>query len=105
MRAENFDGLQVAIHLVEKVVVDQLLLIDLVCMGITGREAIITSAKDRTHSSNSLHYKGLAIDIRTSGLSGPDQLKLVSALQKALGDSWDVVLEQTHIHIEYDPKR
>ena len=29
----------------------------------------------------------------------------VQALQKALGDSWDVVLEQTHIHIEYDPKR
>jgi hypothetical protein len=105
LRAENFDGLKVSIHLLEQVVVDQLQRIDLACWGITGREAVITSAKDRSHSPNSLHYNGLAVDIRTRGISDADQSMLLSYLIASLGRSWDVVLESSHIHIEYDPKQ
>ena len=105
MRAENYDGHQVAIHLLETVVVDQLNLIDRASWGITGREAVITSAKDRSHSPNSLHYKGLAVDIRTHGVDDVDLDRLRVHLAEALGKSWDVVLESDHMHIEYDPKR
>jgi hypothetical protein len=105
LRAENYDGLKVAIHLLEKVVVDQLQLIDLACWGITGREAVITSAKDRSHQPNSKHYNGLAVDIRTRGISDADLGMLLAYLIASLGRSWDVVLEPNHMHIEYDPKR
>ena len=78
---------------------------------IFGRDLVVTSVSDGKHKKNSLHYKGLAFDIRTwttqtSGL----QMSLFqkNSLQKAimvvLGDDWDVVVESTHIHCEYDPE-
>ena len=105
MRAENFDGEKVAIHLLEPPVQAVLPLVDLIHMGVCGRDAIITSAKDRTHSSRSLHYLGLAFDVRTSDISPEDMIKLCNELRRQLPDSWDVVPEQTHCHIEYAPKR
>ena len=65
---------------------------------------VITSCSDGTHGPNSLHYVGMALDIRTRHLR-PDQVHPVYvAIKQALGEQFDVVLEGTHIHIEFDPK-
>lgn len=74
-----------------------------------GVPCVITSASDGKHGPNSLHYKGLALDLRTSTLK-PEQVQPVYlALQSALGPQFDVVLEDEgepnqHIHLEFDVK-
>lgn len=67
-----------------------------------GVEAIITSAKDGKHSEHSLHYQGLALDLRTWNLGGRE-MHVLGELKRALGPEYDVVLEKDHIHLEYDP--
>lgn len=68
-------------------------------------EMLITSANDSTeHHRWSLHYKGEAIDIRTKSLQKARQLAIVKQLKVKLGKTFDVVLEDDHIHIEYDPR-
>ena len=67
-------------------------------------EMIITSISDGTHSKNSLHYVGNAIDIRTRHVPSWKHSDMVSAIKGGLGQHFDVVLESDHIHIEYDPK-
>lgn len=62
----------------------------------------ITSANEGTHASNSLHYKSLAIDLRRWGLDDPKSF--VQTLQRELGADYDVVLEDNHIHVEWDPQ-
>ncbi len=74
-----------------------------------GRRCIFTSGMDGAHSYRSLHYKGLAFDIRTKHLTDEEKDLALSLLIRALGDDYDVVLEsrgqvQEHIHVEWDPK-
>lgn len=70
----------------------------------------VTSLMDGDHSENSLHYVGRAADIRTwadeVGTQMEDYVKqtLCNAIQRELGKDYDVVVETTHIHMEYDPK-
>jgi len=66
---------------------------------IEGEELVVTSTYEGTHSEGSLHYADLAEDIRrhNKGKEVRDRLAL------ELGDDYDVVLEASHIHIEYDP--
>lgn len=73
-------------------------------------ELVITSARDGRHSTNSLHYQGYAFDLRIWGFKPEELDKVVTALQIAFngraGNSsgeWDIVLEKTHIHLEFDP--
>ncbi len=66
---------------------------------------VVTSVCDGKHSPNSLHYKGLAIDLRTRYFNSIEKGIAAKELQKALGDEYDVVVELTHIHVEWDPKR
>lgn len=72
------------------------------------RDLTITSLLDGVHSTNSLHYRGKAADLRTKG-TGISR-RLFEALRAALPASlYDVILEDKdgpseHIHIEYDPK-
>ena len=74
------------------------------------RDLTVTSITDGAHSVNSLHYQGLAVDLRIkddeTGLpfEGRQQLVAVRELRRHLGSAYDVVLEPTHIHVEYDPK-
>ncbi len=75
------------------------------------RDLVVTSVTDGKHGDNSLHYKGNAFDHRTwttptSGIQlSPDEKQSIAIeLYKRLGDKWDVVVERTHIHCEYDPK-
>jgi len=68
-----------------------------------GRSCVITSGVEGKHSANSLHYEGLALDFRTRHLLETKHLALRQAVSEALGDDFDVVLERTHLHVEYDP--
>ncbi len=56
---------------------------------------------DGIHSKASLHYQGLAVDIRIRDFVWC----LMEILKKRLGTGWDVVEEGDHIHIERDPKK
>ena len=62
-------------------------------------ELVITSGKDGTHGNGSLHYEGKAVDLRTWNVLDA----LVKQLKAHLGPDYDVVLEDTHLHVEYDP--
>jgi len=67
-------------------------------------ELVVTSVTDGKHGRGSLHYKGLAFDLRTRNVD-PDIIpSLVAALKDALGSEFDVVFEGDHIHVEWDPK-
>lgn len=67
-------------------------------------EVVVTSLNDGVHSKGSLHYAGLAADLRTSFFTIQDQQIVTTKLIAALGDGYDVVLEDDHIHIEFQPK-
>jgi hypothetical protein len=66
-------------------------------------EFVMTSGSDGKHSKGSLHYKGCAIDIRTRHIDVSRARTLAQRLIEALGENFDVVVERTHIHVEYDP--
>ena len=68
-------------------------------------DLIITSLLDGKHMPNSFHYKGLAVDLRTRHISNSDRMLVVGRLRLALGPEYDVVLEKTHLHVEYDDKK
>ena len=70
-----------------------------------GREADFTSIVDGKHSSKSLHYVGLACDLRHWYITEPDRPRFVEAIEDLLGDGYDVVPEVDHIHIEFQPTR
>lgn len=63
-------------------------------------ELVITSTYEGNHSPGSLHYANRAIDIRLPCKAS----EIVSRLKSAFGSDYDIILEPTHIHIEYDPK-
>jgi hypothetical protein len=82
-----------------------------------GVSCVITSANDGKHSPTSLHHgkagkftDGLcrALDFRTKHFTGW-KAGLVDAIKEALGENYDVILEDEgaeneHLHVEYDPK-
>lgn len=89
--------------------------LDLAVMGPVIREAkevykelgiipVITSAMDGEHSPRSLHYKGRALDWRTRDMTPEQRALLRSDLGARLGPQYDCVLEDTHLHCEFDPK-
>lgn len=65
-----------------------------------GYEAVLTSGTDGKHSSGSFHYTGEAIDLR---LPPADHELIRDELAERLGESFDVILEADHIHVEHDP--
>lgn len=69
-----------------------------------GFDCIVTAGIDGSHSRGSIHYKGLAVDLRTRHVPAAEHQKVVGKLQERLGDDFDVVLEGDHVHLEYDPK-
>ena len=65
----------------------------------------VTSVRDGKHSARSLHYVGLAMDVRIWALKeDADKTQAITELKAALGPDYDVVLEADHIHVEFDPK-
>lgn len=69
-----------------------------------GKDLMITSCADGRHSQASLHYAGAAVDLRTRDLAEAEKGQIVASLRAALGGDYDVVIEQDHLHIEYQPK-
>lgn len=73
------------------------------------RGAVVTSGTDGIHRNDSLHYLGLAVDLRTRDLSAVQVQALAAALRKRLNGTstanrpYQVVVETTHIHLEYQP--
>lgn len=75
------------------------------------RDAVCTSAKDGQHMDGSLHYEGLAVDLRTRDLSDATSHTLAAKIRERLnGDAnknrpYQVILETVpvHIHVEWDP--
>ena len=72
------------------------------------QELVVTSGLEGTHSARSLHYYGLALDFRTRYFSEQEAYKVREELENELEvyegayNSYDVVREATHIHIECD---
>ena len=70
-----------------------------------GRAVIITAGREGLHSKTSLHYQGRAVDIRTNDIPSKGQIiAYCEEIRRTLGEGYDVVMESSHIHIEWDPK-
>lgn len=68
-----------------------------------GVDFVITSINDGKHSQTSLHYAGCAFDLRIWNIENP--VRVANNIRAKLNIHYDVVLEPTHIHIEYQPRR
>ncbi len=69
-----------------------------------GYELTLTSITDGAHNKNSLHYVGLAVDLRIRNITHePMRREICDEISDSLGSNYDVILEPTHIHIEYQP--
>lgn len=64
-----------------------------------GYHAVITSGMEGTHTRQSAHYKGKAVDFR---LSWPNEYRdsVLAAIKRRLGDWGSLVLESDHLHVE-----
>ena len=78
-----------------------------------GLDCVITTLNDSKHMTGSLHYKGLAVDLRLPihpyydldiAVSAGMTIKFAEELKKALFPDYTVIHEPDHYHIEYDPK-
>ena len=74
-----------------------------------GQDCVITSANDRVHMKNSLHYIDRALDLRSQTLPSGSEEIVVNEIRDAVGLDYDVLFEDQdtpneHIHIEFDPK-
>ncbi len=71
----------------------------------------ITSANDGTHSTDSYHYKNLALDIRLKDLPKAHWYVLKDTLKSSLGKYWDIIIESpdhpdnVHLHMEMDSNK
>ena len=67
-------------------------------------ELVVTCGMEGKHGRGSLHYVGYAVDVRTRDLEPEELAALVSVAKDSLGQDFDVVLEKTHLHVEFQPK-
>lgn len=69
----------------------------------------ITSIEDGQHRPNSLHYRGLAFDIRLNDVPPQMHEAIRREVQQLAGPAYDVIHEyhatdRDHLHVEFDPK-
>ena len=69
-----------------------------------GVDCVITEITGGAHGTASLHYVGLAFDLRTRDFNVSDLERVKAELKEALGSEFDVVLESDHLHLEWQPK-
>lgn len=72
--------------------------------GIYGNDCTVTSGRGDSHSRESFHYAGRAVDIRTRDIDSDTLTAIVSVLKRKLGKNFDVILESNHLHVEYQPR-
>ena len=68
------------------------------------QELVITEARGGTHSAGSLHYYGLALDMRTRYFDAMTKTNVAMLLREELGPDYDVIMHSSHCHVEYDAK-
>lgn len=68
-----------------------------------GAETILTSVTDGRHGETSLHNTGCAFDIDVDHTGIPADIWR-EEIRRRLTEEFDVVVEATHIHIEFQPK-
>ena len=73
--------------------------------GDMGVDCVITACVDGVHQAGSLHYCGLAVDLRSRDFRPGDVDKAIARIQQCLGADYDVVLEKDHIHVEFQQKQ
>lgn len=67
---------------------------------------VVTSITDGEHRKDSLHYVGAAFDCRTKHMEALDVFKVTNEIKSKLpADTFDIIPEDDHIHIEFQPKR
>ena len=66
-----------------------------------GADFVVTSVMEGTHSRASIHYSGGAADLRRPRVQAE---QVAATLKEQLGDDFDVILENDHIHCEFQPK-
>lgn len=71
---------------------------------VASAELIVTEVTGGKHGRGSLHYVGQAADLRSRNLTKTQQNNVVLELRERLGENYDVILEKTHIHLEFQPK-
>lgn len=69
----------------------------------------LTACLDGKHKQGSLHYKGLAVDIRSKHIADAQKDSVLASIKLALGPDYDVLLEargevNEHFHVEADKK-
>jgi hypothetical protein len=66
---------------------------------------VITSISDGKHAQqHSLHYSGNAFDIRIRNIPEKQMIdQIFLEIRRRLTKDYQVILESTHIHIEYQP--
>ena len=90
---------------IAKAPLDAAIKISSVVYGWFGQSTLtVTSLRDGKHMTHSLHERGYAADLRTFTVDAPQHQALLAAIKGQLGSSYDVVLEEDHIHVEYDPE-
>lgn len=78
---------------------------DQVHYEVTGQQALCTSGMEGNHIQESLHYRNLAVDLRIWYTDEVGETAyFATELQRRLGDNFDVLLETTHVHVEFDPE-
>ena len=73
-----------------------------------GRELVVTcppETEDYQHSKHSWHWYGCAVDLRSRYFADTEAEQVAGELREALGCNYDVVVESTHIHVEYEWER
>ena len=67
-----------------------------------GQEVVITAGLDGEHKKSTLHSLGYALDLRTRYFPKENHQRIADELQRRLGDEYDVIVHDTHIHVEWD---
>lgn len=70
-----------------------------------GKELVVTSGTEGSHSERSKHYAGLAFDCRIRYFDDKTKKHVEQALVRELGDDFIVLNESTHFHIQWSPKK
>lgn len=88
----------IGLHIVEEVI------------NSLGYDTTLTEATGGKHMPDSLHYKGLAVDIRSKDISlNTTKANVIKHAKSSLGNEYDFILEDEdgpneHFHLEWDPK-
>lgn len=81
-----------------------LMIADQIYNEIGNQELVVTEGTGGKHGRGSLHYVGLAVDLRTRYFDVLTLQAVERHLKAKLNEEFDVVVEETHIHLEFQPK-